>query len=165
MSKRANVESSTHQDAAGRWHGWLPSGRRPPRRQARPAARVGEDAQGPVAEGSRAGKNRDTGIAHTAGRQMSFGEWRLDHWMTISERSVRPGTFVGYEGYVRNHIKPALGHHRLDKLQPEHLEAFYGDLADVKRLSPAPSHLSGAEDRDAAGAGRATSRRWSQRRR
>jgi integrase len=65
-----------------------------------------------------------------------LGEW-LDHWLTISKRSVRPSTFVGYEGYVRNHINPALGHHRLDKLQPEHLEAFYADLADVKRLSPA----------------------------
>jgi integrase len=26
---------------------------------------------------------------------------------------------------VRLHIRPALGHHRLDRLQPEHLEAFY----------------------------------------
>ncbi len=81
-------------------------------------------------------KKREAGVAHTAGRQMTFGDW-LDHWLTICKRSVRPSTYVGYEGYVRNHIKPALGHHRLDKLQPEHLEAFYADLADLKRLSPA----------------------------
>jgi len=81
-------------------------------------------------------KKRDAGTAHTAGRQMTFGAW-LDHWLTIAKRSVRTSTYVGYEGYVRNHIKPALGHHRLDKLQPEHLEAFYADLAEVKRLSSA----------------------------
>lgn len=81
-------------------------------------------------------KKRDSGLAHTAGRQMTFGEW-LDHWLTIAKRSVRPSTYIGYEGYVRNHIKPALGHHRLDRLQPEHLEKFYADLADIKRLSPA----------------------------
>ena len=61
----------------------------------------------------------------------------MDHWLTIAKRSVRVMTYVGYEGYVRNHIKPALGHHRLDRLQPEHLEAFYTHLADAKGLSSA----------------------------
>jgi integrase len=136
VSKRANLESSIHQDATGRWHGWVSMGGarpdgRPDRRHV--SAKTRKDLLPKVRELE---KKRDTGIPHTAGKQMTFGEW-LDHWLTISKRSVRPSTFVGYEGYVRNHIKPALGHHRLDKLQPEHLEAFYGDLADVKRLSAA----------------------------
>jgi integrase len=28
---------------------------------------------------------------------------------------------------VRTHLQPALGHHRLDRLQPEHVEAFYAE--------------------------------------
>jgi len=31
---------------------------------------------------------------------------------------------------VNHRIVPALGHHRLDRLQPEHVEAFYGELLD-----------------------------------
>jgi integrase len=136
VSKRANLESSIYQDAAGRWHGWVSMGGvrpdgKPDRRHV--SAKTRKDLVPKVRELE---KKRDTGIAHTAGRQMTFGDW-LDHWLTICKRSVRPSTFVGYEGYVRNHIKPALGHHRLDKVQPEHLEAFYADLADLKRLSPA----------------------------
>jgi integrase len=136
MSKQADLESSIYQDPAGRWHGWVSMGGmrpdgRPDRRHV--SAKTRKEVVPKVRELE---KKRDAGVAHTAGRQMSFGEW-LDHWLTISKRSVRPSTFVGYEGYVRNHIKPALGHHRLDKLQPEHLEAFYAHLADVKRLSPA----------------------------
>ena len=136
MSKRADHESSIHKDAAGRWHGYVSMGGvrpdgKPDRRHV--SARTRKELVPRVRELE---KKRDAGVAHTAGRQMTFGEW-LDHWLTISKRSVRPSTYVGYEGYVRNHIRPALGHHRLDKLQPEHLEAFYADLADRKRLSPA----------------------------
>ena len=136
MSKRADHESSIYRDAAGRWHGYVSMGgvrpdSKPDRRHV--SAKTRKEIV-PRVRGLE--KKRDAGVAHTAGRQMTFGEW-LDHWLTISKRSVRPSTYVGYQGYVRNHIRPALGHHRLDKLQPEHLEAFYADLADRKRLSPA----------------------------
>jgi integrase len=136
VSKRADLESSIYRDAAGRWHGWVSMGGvrpdgKPDRRHV--SARTRKELVPKVRELE---KKRDSGLAHTAGRQMTFGEW-LDHWLTIAKRSVRPSTYIGYEGYVRNHIKPALGHHRLDRLQPEHLEKFYADLADIKRLSPA----------------------------
>ncbi len=37
---------------------------------------------------------------------------------------------------MRLHLRPGVGHHRLDRLQPEHLERLYGALTD-KGLSPA----------------------------
>lgn len=136
MTKRADGESSIYQDGKGRWHGWVSMGGvredgKPDRRHV--SARTRKEVVPKVRELE---QKRDAGISHTAGRQMTLGEW-LDHWLTIAKRSVRTSTYVGYESYVRNHIKPALGHHRLDKLQPEHLEAFYADLADVKGLSSA----------------------------
>lgn len=136
MSKRADGESSIYKDGKGRWHGWVSMGGvredgKPDRRHV--SAKLRQDVVPKVRELE---KKRDAGISHTAGKQMTVGEW-LDHWLTIAKRSVRTSTYVGYESYVRNHIKPALGHHRLDKLQPEHLEAFYTDLADVKGLSSA----------------------------
>lgn len=136
MSKRADGESSIYQDKSGRWHGWVSMGGvrpdgKPDRRHV-----SGKTRKEVVPKVRELEKKRDAGISHTAGKQMTLGQW-LDHWLTISKRSVRVSTYVGYEGYVRNHIKPALGHHRLDKLQPEHLEAFYADLADLKGLSSA----------------------------
>jgi integrase len=75
-------------------------------------------------------QKREAGQAPVAGKAMTVGKW-MDHWLTIAKRSVRVKTYVSYESYVRLHIKPALGHHRLDRLLPEHLEAFYAHLADA----------------------------------
>jgi hypothetical protein len=94
VGKHADHESSIYRDAAGRWHGWVSMGGvrpdgKPDRRHV--SARTRKDIVPKV----RALENkRDAGVAHTAGRQMSFGEW-LDHWLTISKRSVRPSTYVG----------------------------------------------------------------------
>ena len=46
---------------------------------------------------------------------------------TIAAAKVRPSTLASYRGYITNRINPAIGHHRLDRLQPEHLEVFYRD--------------------------------------
>lgn len=63
--------------------------------------------------------------------------WWLDHWLTtIAIRRVRPSTYAWYEAVIRLHLGPAIGHHRLDRLQPEHLEVMYRDL-DMSGLAPA----------------------------
>jgi integrase len=41
----------------------------------------------------------------------------------------RPRTLESYESTVRLHLDPWIGHQRLDKLQPEHLEELYTELA------------------------------------
>ncbi|HUY49458.1 MAG TPA: hypothetical protein VMV92_27660 [Streptosporangiaceae bacterium] len=48
-------------------------------------------------------------------------------WLTtIAPRTVSQGTLDStYEPKVRRWIIPRLGQHRLDRLQPEHLDAFY----------------------------------------
>jgi integrase len=70
-------------------------------------------------------KQRDSGLAQTTVKPPSVEEW-LNHWLdTIAARRVRPRTLEGYRSKVRTHIIPALGHHRLDRLQPEQVEAFY----------------------------------------
>lgn len=70
-------------------------------------------------------KQRDQGLLGAAVRPPTLGEW-LTTWLnTVAVRRVRPKTWEGYESYLRVHIVPALGQHRLDRLQPEHLEAYY----------------------------------------
>jgi hypothetical protein len=49
---------------------------------------------------------------------------------TMAPRTASPSTIKGvYRPKVEHWISPRIGAHRLDKLRPEHLDAFYLDLA------------------------------------
>jgi integrase len=62
-----------------------------------------------------------------SGRGVTVEQW-MNLWLgTIASRKVRPSTLTGYRTCLKR-INLVLGHHRLDKLQPEHLEAFYTRL-------------------------------------
>ena len=68
---------------------------------------------------------RDSGRAVAAGRAPTVSEW-LTHWLeNIAARTVRRRTLDGYRTYIHRYAIPALGAHRLDRLQPEHVEALY----------------------------------------
>ena len=134
MTRKSNGESSIYKGDDGRWHGWVSLGLREHGKADRRHV-AGKTRSEVVAKVRDLEQKREAGQAPVAGKAMTVGEW-MDHWLTIAKRSVRVKTYVGYECYMRLHIKPALGHHRLDRLQPEHLEAFYAHLADGKGLSP-----------------------------
>ncbi len=80
---------------------------------------------------------RDAGLVPTTGKTPTLAEW-LRHWLdTIAAPSVRPRTLYDYRQIIEVRIIPALGHHRLDRLQPEHVEMFYAECmrpADPARL-------------------------------
>lgn len=69
---------------------------------------------------------------------------------------MRPSTLSGYTVDVTNHIVPAIGQHRLARLQPEHIEYLYaallakglnsGSVHHVRRtLNKALNDASGAD--------------------
>jgi len=59
---------------------------------------------------------------------ITFAQW-LTLWMAEYKLNVlRPHTFDTYEDFVKNHISPALGRHKLMKLRPEHLQTFINGL-------------------------------------
>jgi integrase len=133
--KRASGESSIYRDEDGRWHGFVSMGLkengRRDRRHVSGARRADVVAKVRAIEAK-----RDAGLVDAAGRAPTVGEW-LDHWLdNIAARRVRARTLESYRSTVRLHLRPGVGHHRLDRLQPEHLERLYGALAD-KGLSPA----------------------------
>ncbi|WP_100501945.1 tyrosine-type recombinase/integrase [Geodermatophilus chilensis] len=126
MTRRAaSGESSIYQDDDGRWHGYVSMGKKENGRRDRRHVSAMKRAD-VVAKVRALEKKRDAGIVLEAGAgALTVGGW-LDHWLTtIAVRRVRPSTLVGYESKVKVHIKPALGHHQLERLQPEHLEGFY----------------------------------------
>lgn len=72
-------------------------------------------------------EQRDAGIVLVGGRAMTVEQW-ITLWLdTIASRRIRPSTAAGYRSCLKR-IVVQLGHHRLDRLQPEHLEAFYAEL-------------------------------------
>ena len=129
MPRKANGESSIYQDANGTWHGKVSMGLKDngerDRRHVTGRRRADVLRKNRVLE-----QQREAGMAAAAGRSPTVGFW-LDHWLnTIAVRRVRPSTFTRYEQLVLLHLIPGLGHHRLDRLQPEHVEALYGRMHD-----------------------------------
>ena len=76
-------------------------------------------------------RKRDPGNVERAGRPLTVEAW-LNLWLdTIAPRSASRSTIDStYRPKIVNWIIPRLGAHRLDRLQPEHLDAFYLWLAD-----------------------------------
>ena len=132
---RASGESSIYKDDDGRWHGFVSMGKKENGRRDR--RHVSGAKRADVVTKVRALEaKRDAGMVEAAGRAPTVGEW-LDHWLdNIAARKVRARTLESYRSTVRLHLRPGVGHHRLDRLQPEHLERLYASLAD-KGLSPA----------------------------
>src|SRR4051794_6404843 len=113
----------------GRWHAWLSMGAKSGGRRDR--RHVSGLTRRDVAAKLRSLQaKRDEGLVTDTGRSPAVAAW-MEHWLeNIAAHKVRPKTLQGYRGMVRHRITPALGHHRLDRLQPEHVEEFYAALRD-----------------------------------
>lgn len=77
-----------------------------------------------------------------AGR-MTFEEF-IAQWLTDhAEKQLAPKTVHRYREMLTSRIIPAMGHLRLNKIQPMHLTAFYNNLAeDGIRMDGKPGGLS-----------------------
>lgn len=68
---------------------------------------------------------RDDKKLRKAGKGWTVQSW-LEHWVeNIAKPYVSENTYDGYEVDVRVHLVAGLGAHKLDRLEPEHLERFY----------------------------------------
>jgi len=135
MTRKANGEGSIYQDARGRWHAKVWMGLKddgtPDRRHVTGAKRATVAAKKKELE-----DKRDRGVMDATGRGPTLQTW-LDHWLdNIASNRVRPLTLEGYRSLVRLHLGPRLGKHRVDRLQPEHLETAYRAMVE-SGLSPA----------------------------
>lgn len=61
----------------------------------------------------------------------------LEKWLENKKDNLKPSTFDTYRRMVQVHIIPSLGKHKLDKLNPIHINDFYKHLREDKRLAPA----------------------------
>ncbi|MFI7014114.1 tyrosine recombinase XerC [Streptomyces sp. NPDC050164] len=70
---------------------------------------------------------RRLGVGVPLDGKTTVGEW-LDRWMAGKE--IRRTTTNGYASHIRAHLKPHIGHYRLDRLNVGHLQAMFGAIAD-----------------------------------
>lgn len=111
----------------GKWHGRVTMGVRdngkPDRRHVKrateaKAARAVQELE----------QMRASGLVTKPGRSWTVEKW-LRHWVeTVALPTVRPTTAAGYRSVVYRHLIPGLGAHRLDRLQPEHIEKLYAKM-------------------------------------
>jgi integrase len=124
--RKPNLRSSIYySEADGQWHGWVTVGTKDDgsadrrHRMAKTETAVTRKVRGLE-------RKRDAGNTGKPGRPPTVAEWFLTWLTTIAPRTVSQNTLDStYEPKVRLWIIPKLGKHRLDRLQPEHLDAFY----------------------------------------
>ncbi|MCA0329542.1 MAG: site-specific integrase [Actinobacteria bacterium] len=134
-SRAANNESSIHQDDTGRWHGYVSMGLKEGGRRDRRHV-TGATRREVVAKVRALETKRDAGTALAAGTPPTLEVWMGEYLDNVAARRVRPSTLERYRSLARVHIVPRIGHHRLDRLQPEHVERLYTDMAAAS-LAPA----------------------------
>ncbi|KJS58284.1 tyrosine-type recombinase/integrase [Streptomyces rubellomurinus] len=126
-SRKPNGDSTIYQAKDGRWHGYVTVGvkdngspdRRHVTRKTRPEiTKAVRDLEA----------KRDKGKVPKAGQRWTVESW-LTHWVeNIAALTVGENTIDGYRVAVYHHLIPGLGAHRLEKLEPEHLERLYAKM-------------------------------------
>jgi integrase len=70
---------------------------------------------------------RRLGVGIPLDGKATVGEW-LDTW--LASKKISPTTRRSYASHVRTHLKPRLGHHRLDRLSVGHVQEMFDAIAD-----------------------------------
>ncbi|GAO09193.1 putative phage integrase [Streptomyces lydicamycinicus] len=137
-TRQPNGRSSIYLGKDGKWHGRVTVGIRddgtPDRRHVERKTRAEVTAAVRELE-----KQRDAKTVKKPGKAWTVKAW-LTHWIeNVAPLAVNDNTMVGYGVAVRKHLIPGLGAHRLDRLKPEHIEAFYAKM-QANGSKPATAH-------------------------
>lgn len=123
--RRGKGEGSISQRADGRWMGRIDLGWQGGKRRSKSVYRKTRRA---VADAIRDGLKAAEQGTLVGDERQTVGEF-LTRWLQdVARPRVRPRTLTGYEGCIERHVRPHLGHVRLSKLTPQHLQAWMGTL-------------------------------------
>lgn len=120
MARRMPGDGSVYQRADGRWAATLEVPGGITRRRKTVYGRTQREALQRLAEARR---NLEQGDHSTA--SLTVEKW-LRYWLDeIAEPNVKPRTAATYRSYVEQHLIPALGRRRLDKLAPQQIREMH----------------------------------------
>ncbi|MGH3914798.1 MAG: tyrosine-type recombinase/integrase [Pseudonocardiaceae bacterium] len=124
-TRNANGRSSIyHSDKDKCWHGYVTVGvkdnGKPDRRHVR-----GKNQNEVTTKVRRLERERDDGKVRKPGQTWTVEQW-LTHWLEmIAPPVITENAYIAYEVAARVHLIPGIGAHKLDKVEPEHLERLY----------------------------------------
>jgi integrase len=124
-TRNANGRSSVFEDAHGVWHGWVTVGVKENGESDRRHMR-GKTKTAVTEKVKKLERERDAGSIRRPGQTWTVEKWLL-HWLCsiVAPPAITQNAYDAYEVAVRVHLIPGVGAHRLDKLEPEHLERLY----------------------------------------
>jgi integrase len=137
-SRNPNRASTVYLGADGSWHGRVTVGFRDDGSLDR--RHVRGKTKGAVVQKVRAlERHREQGAVQRPGHRWTVGAW-LEHWLeNIAKPNLRNTSYSAYRTAVVKHLVPHIGKHRLDRLEPEHLERLYQKLIGAG-ARPATAH-------------------------
>jgi len=125
-SRNPNGRSSIYFSESDKsWHGYVTVGLKdngkPDRRHVRGKTKTEVSKKVTKLEGERGASK-----VRKPGQTWTVEKW-LKHWLEniVAPPAITENSYVAYEVAVRVHLIPGIGAHRLDKLEPEHVEKLY----------------------------------------
>lgn len=120
MARRGAQEGSIYRRADGLWVGAVHLGYRDGKRRRKTIyGKTQREVRGKVTAALRA---HEQGIPLPSDR-LTVAAF-LDGWLVTVRPTIRPSTFVSYQGHVRMHLVPALGRIALARLSPVEIRAL-----------------------------------------
>lgn len=130
--RRANGEGSIRKRKDGRWEGRYTAGRDPMTGKAIYKNVLGK-TQAEVKAKLKAAIEKSSSLV-TIAERYTLGQW-LDTWMeNYTKLQAQVSSYKTYQGFIDNHIKPALGEITLEKLTAMDLQRLYKHLLESGRV-------------------------------
>ena len=131
--RRANGEGNIRKRKDGRWEGRYTAGHDPI--TGKPIIKnVLAKTQAQAKEKLKTAIEQCKGLDVAKGQKYTVGQW-MDVWYEYyAQIKVRPSSHKTYEGYIRNHIKPAIGSIPLTRLTTLDLQKLYQKLLTEGRV-------------------------------
>ena len=125
--RRANGEGNIRKRKDGRWEGRYTAGRDPDTGKPIYKNVLGK-TQAETKEKLKQAIEENKGLDVVKAGRYTVGQW-MDVWFeNYAKIKVRPSSHQTYQGYIKNHIKPAIGDIPLNKLTSLELQALYKKL-------------------------------------
>lgn len=134
---RGKGEGSVFKDSRGYWNGVIEL---PPLNGERRRKRIRRKNKRDLMQALDAAKSELRRLGDLPTKSETVEQW-FGYWLKQVKKEVRPNTFDGYQRTVNNHIIPAIGKVKLDKLNATHIRRVHDGIL-AKGLSSTTALLA-----------------------